>query len=57
MRDTKKDIKVRVPITENDIEDVFKSIVYGDIKEEVWSFKATNGQNVVITFCKEEEDG
>jgi len=45
---------VNVPITENDLEDVFKAIVYNNDSFE-WTFVDEHGRDIHINFMTEDE--
>jgi len=50
-----KRVNVNVPITEYDLEDVFKNIVYNNHSED-WAFEDTSGKFMVqINFMSEDE--
>ena len=47
---------VRVPISECDIEEVFKPLVYEDSGIVSWIFETESGEEINIVFVKEDDN-
>ena len=49
-----ENVKVYVPLTENDVEIVLKDLIKNRINEVCWTMRAETGEDIEIIFIREE---